>query len=162
MGCLLRDHNGTFILSARERLACFPAPELAEALAVRRALTVSKDHGVHKVLLISDCMSLIHRILSRVTDRFALGAVIVDIKTLATDFESSSFSFSSRKMNVVAHTLARNAESLVCNISVGVVPELIRNELCSDVICLIKTIFSQKKRFGFFFEKKRFGLLSCT
>jgi hypothetical protein len=67
-------------------------------------------------------MSLIHRILSRVTDRFALGAVIVDIKTLATDFESSSFSFSSRKMNVVAHTLARNAESLVCNISVGVAP----------------------------------------
>jgi uncharacterized membrane protein len=67
-------------------------------------------------------------------DRSALGAVIGDIKTLATDFKSCFFSFSSRKSNVVAHTLARSAESLVCNISIGVVLELIRKELCNDVI----------------------------
>jgi ribonuclease HI len=107
-GAVLRDHSGTFMLAAQERLACFPPPELAEALAVCRALTVSREHGVHRVLLISDCLSLVQRILSQVTDRSALGAVIGDIKNIARDFESCSFSFSSRKNNVVAHTLARN------------------------------------------------------
>jgi hypothetical protein len=58
-GAFLRDHNGTFVVCARERLNCFPALELAEALAVRRALAVTKDHGVHKVLLVTDCLSLI-------------------------------------------------------------------------------------------------------
>jgi hypothetical protein len=69
-----------------------------------------------------------------VKDRSALGIVIGDIKTLAINYESCSFSFSSRKTNMVAHTLARRAESLVCNISVGVVPELIRKELYNYVI----------------------------
>jgi hypothetical protein len=60
--------------------------------------------------------------------------VIGDIKTLAMDFEFCSFSFSSRKTNVVAHTLARCAESFICNIYAGVVSELIRKKLCNDVI----------------------------
>jgi hypothetical protein len=62
-----------------------------------------------------------------------MDTVIGDIKTLTTDFESCSFKFSSRKTNVAAHSLARCAETLVCNISVGVVPELIRKELCNNV-----------------------------
>jgi ribonuclease HI len=133
-GAVLRDHNGNFIPCARERLNCFPAREMAEPLAARRALMVAKDHGIQKILLVSDCLSLIQRINSRVKDRSALGIVIGDIKTLAINYESCSFSFSSRKTNMVAHTLARRAESLVCNISVGVVPELIRKELCNNVI----------------------------
>jgi hypothetical protein len=76
---------------------------------------------------------MIQRIPSQVKGRSSLGTVIGDIKTLATDFESRSFNFSGHKTNVVAHTLARCAESLVCNIFVGVVPELIRKELCNDV-----------------------------
>jgi hypothetical protein len=95
---------------------------------------VAKDHGIQKALPVLDCLSLIQRINSQVKDRSALGIVIGDIKTLAMDFEFCSFSFSSRKTNVVAHTLARCAESFICNISVGVVPELIRKKLCNDVI----------------------------
>jgi hypothetical protein len=76
---------------------------------------------------------MIQRIHSPVKDRSTVGTVIGGIKTLATDFESCSFKFSSHKWNVVSHTLARCAESLVCNIFVGVVPELIRKKLCNDV-----------------------------
>jgi hypothetical protein len=72
---------------------------------------------------------MIQRIRSQVKGRSSLDTVIGDIKTLATDFESCSFKFSSRKTNVVAHTLASCAESLACNISVGAVQELIRKEL---------------------------------
>jgi ribonuclease HI len=132
-GAVLRDHCGAFVLCVREGLEVFPTPELAEALAVRRALMVAKEHGVMKVALVSDCLSLIQRINSRIQDRSSAGSVIGDIKSLATDFESCSFSFSSRNSNVVAHKLARSAESSVCSISVGVIPELIREELCNDV-----------------------------
>jgi hypothetical protein len=58
-GAVLRDHNGNFIPCARERLNCFPAREMAEPLAARRALMVAKDHGIQKILLVSDCLSLI-------------------------------------------------------------------------------------------------------
>jgi hypothetical protein len=66
-------------------------------------------------------------------DRSIIGAVVADIKTLAADFESCSFKFFSRNLNVVAHKLARYAEPMVCNISVGVIPELIQKELCNKV-----------------------------
>jgi hypothetical protein len=135
MGCgvVLRDHHGGFILSASEGLNCFPAPELAEALAARWALTLARNHGVKKAVLISDCLSLIQRIVSPRRDRSSLGAVIRDIKTLVADFESCIVKFASRNLNVVAHKLARSAEPSFCNISVSVIPELIRDELCNDV-----------------------------
>jgi ribonuclease HI len=130
-GAVLRDHNGRFILCVREGLSGLV--ELAEAIAARCALMVTKDHGVARVELVSDCKSLIQRINSSTKDRSVVGTVIADIKLLAQDFESCSFTFSSRKTNVVAHKLARCAESSICSISVGVVPELIREELCNDV-----------------------------
>jgi ribonuclease HI len=133
VGAVLWDHDGSFVLSISEGLGVFPALEMAEAIAVRRALTVARDQNMPKVALVLDCLSLIQRITSQVRDRSSLGTVIDDIKILATDFESCSFSFSSRKTNVVAHKLARCSEPLVCNISIGVIPEFIRDELCNDV-----------------------------
>jgi ribonuclease HI len=135
MGCgiVLRNHDGDFILSVSEGLAGLPSPEMAEALAARQALVISRDHGVTKAVLVSDCLSLVQRISSKGLDRSPLGSVIADIKTLATDFESCSFKFASRDVNVVAHKLARCSEHLVCNISVGVIPGFIRDELCNDV-----------------------------
>jgi hypothetical protein len=56
---VFRDHCGAFILSCSEGLTGFPTPEMAEALAIRRALSVSKEHGFQKIILVSDCLSLI-------------------------------------------------------------------------------------------------------
>jgi hypothetical protein len=79
---------------------------------------------------------------------------------LARDFESCSFIFSSRKTNVVAHKLARCAESSICSISVGVVPELIREELCNDVFWSIKRYILSKKKLGWGDWKS--GVLSAS
>src|SRR5207244_1367875 len=103
----------------------------AEGFAIRRALIVSKDHGYTKLILILDCLSMIKRISSPVRDRSLVRAIIDDIKSLAAGFVSCSFKFACRKSNVVAHVLARSAEPLVCNVSVGVIPENIRKELCN-------------------------------
>jgi ribonuclease HI len=135
MGCgaVFRDHKGQFLLSFSEGMSGYPAPEMAEAIAVRRALTVSRDKGFQKIVIVSDCLSLIQRISSVARDRSTLGTVVGDIKTLKTDFESCLFRFSSRSTNVVAHKLARMSEPLVCNFSVDVIPEFIREALCNDV-----------------------------
>jgi hypothetical protein len=95
---------------------------------------VVKEHPFSKVVLVSDCLSLIQRISSPRLDRSSLGSIISDIKFLAADFKSCSFKFSSRSSNVVAHKLARSSEPHVCNISVSVILGLIRDELCNDVI----------------------------
>jgi hypothetical protein len=65
---VFRDHDGRFVLCARERLDIFPRLELAEALAARRALMVAKEHGVARVALVSDCLSMIQRLTSKVQD----------------------------------------------------------------------------------------------
>jgi hypothetical protein len=117
-----------------KELTGIPAPERAEALVGQRALSVFKERGFQKLIMVSDyLLSLIQWISSTSRDRSTLGIIVGDIKSLKTDFESCLFRFSSRKTNVVAHKLARFAEPLVCNISVSVIPEFIREELCNDV-----------------------------
>jgi hypothetical protein len=90
----------TALFPGERRMGCG-----AEALAVRRALTISKEHGVSRAVLVSDCLSLIQRIASRQPDRSTLGTIIADIKSLASDFESCTFKFTRRGLNVVAHKL---------------------------------------------------------
>jgi hypothetical protein len=63
---VFRDHYGRFVLCARERLDIFPRPELAEALAARRAVMVAKEHGVARVAMVSDCLSMIQHLTSQV------------------------------------------------------------------------------------------------
>jgi hypothetical protein len=81
MGCgiVMRDHSGSFILSVSEGIQEFPAPELAEAIAVRRGLAVAKERGFDRPVLVSDCQTLIRRISAPGMDRSPLGAMIVDI-----------------------------------------------------------------------------------
>jgi ribonuclease HI len=81
---------------------------MAEALAIRRALTVAKEQGFKKITLASDCLFLIKRVLARYQARSIIGTVVVDIKALKTDFESCSFSFTNRLSNVVVHKLAQS------------------------------------------------------
>jgi hypothetical protein len=69
-GAVVRDHTGAFLLSCRENLAGLPAPKMAEAVAVCAALSTVRDHGVRKITLASDCLSLINRISCPVKYRF--------------------------------------------------------------------------------------------
>jgi hypothetical protein len=70
------------------------------------------ERGFPKIILTSDCQSLVKRLSGVQRDRSSLGAVVADIKSLKTRFQACIFSFSSRVTNVVAHKLARAAEPL--------------------------------------------------
>jgi ribonuclease HI len=100
-GAVVRDHNGAFLLCCNEGLAALSAHKPAEVLAARQAPQLAKYHGYLKVVLTSDCLTLVQRLSSQVQDRSHVGTVISDIKALARGFETSSFKFSSRNLNVV-------------------------------------------------------------
>ncbi|KAI4995184.1 hypothetical protein ZWY2020_035087 [Hordeum vulgare] len=133
-GALMRDHHGSFMMACNEGIAGIVAPELAEAMAARRALEVSRDNGFRCISMASDCLTLIQRIRSSSMDRSLVGSVVGDIKRLASEFDICSFKHVGRSSNVMAHVLARRSMLSSCNFYFDVVPECLREELCNDVI----------------------------
>jgi hypothetical protein len=88
---------------------------VAEAIAIRSALTFALNNGFMDIILASDCLSMIQRICSPVLDPSSVGALVTDIKTLAIGFHKCSFKHYGRKINVAAHILAHSFENSVCN-----------------------------------------------
>jgi ribonuclease HI len=78
---VLRDHTGAFISSCSEGLSDFHDPEIAEGLAIRKALPVLSNHGFQNMIIASDCKSMVHRISSTSWDRSSAGTVMNDINT---------------------------------------------------------------------------------
>jgi hypothetical protein len=126
-------HTGSILLACNEGVEGITAPELAEAIAVRQAMLITRDKGFQKIILMSDCLSLIQRIVSPGMDRSVVGTMVGDIKSLATEFSTVSFKHIGRKNNVAAHLLDRSSETTLCFFSFDVLPVVIRKELCNDV-----------------------------
>jgi hypothetical protein len=131
-GAMVRDHEGTLKLACKEGLDSIYTLEMAEATTIRRALVVTRNHGFQNIVLISDCLSIIQHICSTEKDCSEVGAIVNDIKKLATDFKSCSFKHYGRLLNVPTHVLARSSEAEICNIYANVIPDAIRDELCID------------------------------
>jgi hypothetical protein len=81
-GALIRDHRGSCLAACSEYLAEVTRLELAEALALHRAIHFAKDEGFDRVVMASDYLSVIQRVTS-VTDRSILGTVTEDIDVYA-------------------------------------------------------------------------------
>jgi hypothetical protein len=68
-GIVIRDHMGLCPATCGERSNNVTMPEMAEALAIRRAIVFAREEGFLDVILASYCLSAIQRINSSVTDR---------------------------------------------------------------------------------------------
>jgi hypothetical protein len=99
-------------------------PEAAEALAVRQAMEITRENGIQKIVLASDCQSLILKIQAPLPDRSEVGSLVGDIKRLSLSFLSCSFVHVGRLCNIAAHKLARSKEP----------SDFIRDELSCDVL----------------------------
>lgn len=113
VGVVIRYHNGDFLAAysqVHEVHDQIMTPEIAEAHAVRCAVALARGEGLDKVILVSDCLSVIQRINAPGRDRSLIGVVIEDIKTLSRMFSSVTFRHVSRLCNNSAHILARRAE----------------------------------------------------
>jgi ribonuclease HI len=107
---------------------------MAEALAVRHAMSLADEEGFRKLLVVSDCLSVIHRINSVMPDRSPVGVVIQDIKALANNFSDISFSHVYRQGNEAAHILARSGEGFSSIVFKNFAPDCIRQTLCNDLL----------------------------
>jgi ribonuclease HI len=75
-GVVVRDH-------LLQHFARISLPELAEALALRRAVELARDEGLEKVIFESDGQSLVQQMNSTLMDRSLLGIVMSGIKLVS-------------------------------------------------------------------------------
>jgi ribonuclease HI len=133
IGIVIRNHMGECSVACSELGMEVTVPEVAEALAVRRALSLAETEGFDKVIVASDCLSLIQRLIGSENDRSSVGVVVQDIKAQASGFSSVSFVHVYRQCNVAAHTLARSAEHFISVIFRNSIPDCIRQTLCNGL-----------------------------
>jgi ribonuclease HI len=110
VGVVIRDHIGNCLVACNQLLDEVTTPEIAEALAVRCALTLARDEGLDKIILASDCLSVVQRVNSSTRDRSLVGVVVEDIKAMAASMSSVTVRHISRLLNNLAHVLARRVE----------------------------------------------------
>ena len=110
IGVVIRNHLGLVLAASRWFIHHVDNPELGEAIAMRHALIFAEDSGFQKILVETDCASLINKIKSKVDDRSHTGAVVFNIKSRAPRFLSCCFTHVSRRCNEAAHVLGKSAE----------------------------------------------------
>ena len=101
------------------------SPEIAEALAITSAITLAREEGLDRIILVSDCLSIIQKIHSSSVD---------DIKIIATSLSSVSFRHVSCSCDNSAHDLARRAEQFGSALFRDTVVDFICDKLRIDVI----------------------------
>jgi ribonuclease HI len=88
-----RDHHGTFVEAAGNSFQQVVSPDLAEAIAIRFALSWAREEGMKNLAVASDCLSVVQRFKAAEKDRSACGVVIQDIRALVASFNNCSISY---------------------------------------------------------------------
>ena len=132
VGFVARNHKGDFIAASCQLVKRFDDPELAEAIAIRRAVSFSLENNFQQVVVASDCQNVIKKINSKVYDRSHVGIIIRDVKNLITANPFISFVHVSRWCNEAAHVLAKVADKFDDFVWFNEPPEMIRTILCNE------------------------------
>ncbi|KAL5824669.1 hypothetical protein ACOSQ3_020732 [Xanthoceras sorbifolium] len=82
-------------------------PSLAEALAVCIGMKLAIENGLLPAMVKSDLIFVVNLILAGLPIRSEIGLIIDDILNLKATHDFSSFGFSPRDSNRVAHNLAK-------------------------------------------------------
>ncbi|XP_031115730.1 uncharacterized protein LOC116019596 [Ipomoea triloba] len=112
-GVIIKDNRGEYIAAKSGHLRCLLDAHIAEAVAIRVALSWVKERGHSKVMMYTDCQMVCKLFNGNLLDLSFAGCVINDCRELSRHFESVSVKFISRSVNKAAHVLARAARSLV-------------------------------------------------
>ncbi|KAL0425618.1 UNVERIFIED_CONTAM: hypothetical protein Sradi_1096600 [Sesamum radiatum] len=116
VGVVARGSSGECLAWISKRFQRMGDGEMAEAMAARETILLAKRKNWPSVIFKGDCATLIDKILAPVVDLSAIGPIVADIRSSATDFCSISFQFVRRSCNSVAHALAHS----VCDYAEGV------------------------------------------
>lgn len=111
---LARDDEGQVVQGRSEVFEGEIRPEVAEAVAVKEALSWIKSCGWIKfcgwreVVLESDCLAVVQAIRSKVNLRSPFGSIIMECRRMLVELNIELF-FITRPANKAAHCLARES-----------------------------------------------------
>ncbi|XP_031095273.1 uncharacterized protein LOC115999571 [Ipomoea triloba] len=110
-GVVVNDGHGVFVAATNGHLQCLADPHLAEALAIKEALSWCKDINFARISIFSDCQIVCNLFNGSLPDHSYAGCVINECRTLKRHFEVVSLQFIQQSTNKLAHALARAARS---------------------------------------------------
>ena len=99
MACIIRDHQGGFMVAQarwynRALDAC-----MMEALACRDGLRLARQHGEQRVILETDCLELVNLWKRKDVQRSAVDSVLKEIQDLQIAFQDFFFVYVNRRCN---------------------------------------------------------------
>ncbi|XP_071904276.1 uncharacterized protein [Coffea arabica] len=87
-----------------------------EALAIRSALLMAKQAGWTKIIIHTDCKSVVEQINRCSEYDYSTATILEDVQELSLGFERCSFVFIPRTENQISHALAQYAVKLIHDI----------------------------------------------
>ena len=112
LACVIRDSRGVFIQARLKSICGKFSLKLAEALAIREALSWLKRLQIDNVLVETDALVLVQDICANHHEATHVGLVTNDCKLLLYSFQHIQLLCVKRLANYAAHRLAKAADSV--------------------------------------------------
>ncbi|KAA3480599.1 reverse transcriptase [Gossypium australe] len=128
-GIVVRDNEGSIILSCSGIHKGVPSAFVAEVIACRKTVKIGVENTWPEVIIKGDSLTVIKKCRNKDQDRSVIGAYILDIKNMAYRSKHFVFKHISRIANTLAHKLAteslRRKEGIYLE---EIVPEYAENQ----------------------------------
>ncbi|KAM6562205.1 hypothetical protein CsatB_022203 [Cannabis sativa] len=111
-GCVVRNSDGDLVSVFAGIKDGSVAPELAESIGIREALSWLKNNAYTRATIESDSLVCVEAIRSEETLVSAFGLVVDDCKNILKNLSNVSISFVKRSANCAAHYVARHSVAL--------------------------------------------------
>jgi ribonuclease HI len=112
IGVIVRDHEGGAMATLSETKDYIQDPATAEALAARRAVELSLNLGIRRLILEGDSLPIVQAIQEASGGQHMYELIIEDIKSLLRGITDCKVEFVPREDNGEAHKLAKLAFSM--------------------------------------------------
>ncbi|XP_074346913.1 uncharacterized protein LOC141685724 [Apium graveolens] len=107
VGFVVRNDRGELVQARTKCSTGLDSPYMAEAIAIKEALSWIQDRGWSKIVVESDCLTAVQAVRSKVPMRSPFGDVIQSCRNMLASFNTVSLFFIKRSANMAAHELAR-------------------------------------------------------
>ncbi|KAA3455898.1 reverse transcriptase [Gossypium australe] len=108
-GVVVRDNEGSVLLSWSKIHKGVHSAFEAEAVACREAVQIGVEHGWPKIIIEGDSLTIIKKCQNQDRDRSMLGAYIQDIQMMVSSSRKFVFKHVPRLANILAHSIATQA-----------------------------------------------------
>lgn len=102
-----RDHTGHLILAKTRSYPEVMNPTVAEAMAVKEALSWAKEMQWNNSVIESDCLVVVQMIRSKAPLRSRVGKIVDECREMISSGNNVKLYFIKRSANMSAHELAR-------------------------------------------------------